>query len=237
MSIASEILRLQNAKIDIKISIENKGVNVPNNETIDNYNTYIDQIQTGGGGGNADLINLLEKDITSIDIPSGTTSIGENAFYKCTSLASVTIPNTVTSINSNAFEQCSSLTSITIPNSVTGIGMGALSNCSSLASITMGNSVAGLGASAFSNCTSLTSLTLPESIQFVGGWCFTYCSNLTSITFLGTTAPFFDRGALNGTSSNLVIYVPSESLNAYRTAISDSDSDDWRGTVQPIPNA
>lgn len=50
MSIASEITRLQTAKEDIKSSIENKGVTVPSNASIDTYNTYIDQIPTGGGG-------------------------------------------------------------------------------------------------------------------------------------------------------------------------------------------
>lgn len=47
MSIASEITRLQNAKSNIKTSIENKGVTVPNNATLDAYSGYIDNIQTG----------------------------------------------------------------------------------------------------------------------------------------------------------------------------------------------
>ena len=45
-------------------------------------------------------------------IPEGVTSIGEEAFSHCTSLASVTIPSSVTSIGSEAFFSCS-LTSVT----------------------------------------------------------------------------------------------------------------------------
>ena len=46
MSIVSEITRLQNAKSDIKASIENKGVTVGDG-TIDTYASKINEISTG----------------------------------------------------------------------------------------------------------------------------------------------------------------------------------------------
>lgn len=49
MSIASEITRLQGAKADIKTAIQGKGVTVPANAKLDTYDTYINQIVTGGG--------------------------------------------------------------------------------------------------------------------------------------------------------------------------------------------
>lgn len=48
-SIASEILRLQTAKADLKTAIEAKGVTVPSSATIDTYDDYIAQISGGGG--------------------------------------------------------------------------------------------------------------------------------------------------------------------------------------------
>ena len=53
-----------------------------------------------------------------VDIPNGWTSINDQAFQSCTSLASVTIPDSVTFIGNSAFYQCSSLASVTIPDGV-----------------------------------------------------------------------------------------------------------------------
>ena len=93
--------------------------------------------ESGGGGGNEDLIDLIEGDITTLSIPAGTTKINKDTFYKCTSLRTVTIPNSVTSIGEYAFEQCSGLRTVTIGNGVTSIGKAAFQNCSGLTSITV----------------------------------------------------------------------------------------------------
>ena len=89
-------------------------------------------------------------------IPDSVTSIGEWAFYWCTSLTSVTIPDSVTSIGEWAFYWCTSLTSVTIPDSVTSIGDNTFDHCTSLTSVTIPDGVTSIGWRAFSNCTSLT---------------------------------------------------------------------------------
>ena len=118
--------------------------------------------------------------LTSVTIPDGVTSIGNHAFSRCTSLTSVAIGNSVTSIGGCAFYECSSLTSITIPDSVTSIGISTFSDCSSLTSITIPDSVTSIGISAFSDCSSLTSITIPNSVTSIGEHTFSRCSNLTA---------------------------------------------------------
>ncbi|MBQ5872911.1 MAG: leucine-rich repeat domain-containing protein [Bacteroidales bacterium] len=124
----------------------------------------------------------LCSSLTSIDIPNSVTSIGESAFSCCWSLTSITLPNSVTSIGDGAFSYCNGLTSITIPNSVTSIGDNAFSCCWSLTSITLPNSVTSIGEWAFSDCSVLTSITLPNSVTSIGDNAFYNCSSLTSVT-------------------------------------------------------
>ena len=65
-------------------------------------------------------------------IPNSVTSIGADAFARCTSLKSITIPNSVINIGNYAFYYCTSLTSIIIPDSVTSIGGSAFKGCDNL---------------------------------------------------------------------------------------------------------
>ena len=109
------------------------------------------------------------------------TSIGEYAFWVCSSLISVEIPNSVTSIGDDAFSGCSSLTSVEIPNSVTSIGESAFESCSSLTSVEIPNSVTSIGWGAFKQCSSLTSVEIPNSVTSIGDYAFRDCSRLTSV--------------------------------------------------------
>ena len=73
---------------------------------------------------------FAQTGLTGIDLPTGLTSIGENAFYGCYGLTSVEIPSGVTEIGAGAFCNCIGLTEVTIPASVTDIGTNAFDGTS-----------------------------------------------------------------------------------------------------------
>ena len=156
--------------------------------------------------------------LVSITIPSGVTSIGDSAFDNCLSLASITIPSGVTSIGTSALYACYSLGNITIPSGVTSIDNSAFHSCQSLASITIPSGVTSIGSSVFYNCYSLVSITIPIEVTSIGDYAFSYCYGMAEYHIKPTTVPTLGATAFNYIQSDCVIYVPSASLDAYKTA-------------------
>jgi len=74
-------------------------------------------------------------------VPSGVTSVGEDAFYNNQSLRIISLPDGVTEIKSHSFFYCESLELVTIPKSVTKIEEWAFGECTSLARIIFGGTV------------------------------------------------------------------------------------------------
>ena len=161
--------------------------------------------------------------IKSVVIEAGVTSIGDYAFYKCSSLASVTIPDSVTSIGSSAFSFCSSLASVTIPDSVTTIGDWAFYNCSSLTSVTIPDSVTSIGSSVFYNCSSLASVTIPDSVTSIGERAFCDCSSLASVT-IPDSVTSIGSSAFRGCSSLASVTIPDSVTSIGGGAFCDCSS-------------
>ena len=199
---------------------------------------HVESAECGSSSGiTRNEINL--SNLVSVEIGDCVTSIGERAFGSCTSLTSVTIPDSVTSIGKYAFQYCSSLpiidniryadtyaieatngrlTTYTLKNNIRFIGDGAFNQCYYFTSITIPDSVTSIGIGAFGNCNNLTSIDIPNSVTTIGNGAFQRCRRLTNITVEAVTPPTLGSNAFDNTSSNLVIYVPDESVDAYKTA-------------------
>lgn len=150
-----------------------------------------------------------------------------SAFVSCLSLTSLTFPSSLERICAGSFFGCSSLESITLPDSVKSIGEEAFYECAALTSVNLGNSLQQIDFQVFGCCTALSSLTFPASMTSIGASPFTSCS--LALTCLATTPPELQAALIEGVTA---IYVPSQSVDAYKAA------DNWSDTavlIQAIP--
>ncbi len=153
----------------------------------DNLTWVLDDSGTLTISGSGEMANYYQtapwsgQGIITVEIGPTVTSIGDSAFYNCSSLTNVVIPDSVTSIGDSAFFNCSSLTSVVIPDSVTGIAGAAFYGCSSLTTVVIPDSVTSIGEAAFSHCSSLTSVVIPDSVTRIAAAAFSDCSSLTSV--------------------------------------------------------
>ena len=115
----------------------------------------------------------------------------------------------------------------------TEIGNSAFYNCISLKSVDIPNGVTSIGSYAFSYCRALTSITIPSSVTSIWDYAFRYCSALTSVTVEATTPPNLGSTVFNNTHADLVIYVPSGSVEAYKSANRWSA---YASRIQAIPS-
>ena len=157
------------------------------------------------------FLSFWGNTLTSITLPEGLKTIGDEAFRWCSSLTSITLPKSLINIGENPFEclqlkinnlsphfcieddvlftadkthlisYCSSKTTYSVPYSVKTIGDSAFCGCDSLTSITLPEGLETIGDGSFSWCDNLTSITLPEGLKTIGSRAFSGCKSITSI--------------------------------------------------------
>ncbi|MBO5243840.1 MAG: leucine-rich repeat domain-containing protein, partial [Muribaculaceae bacterium] len=164
--------------------------------------------------------------ITNIVVLNGVTNIGNSAFSGLgSSLLRVSVPDSVTSIGESAFYKCSSLKDIELPEGLTNVGKDAFYGCTGLfsdgyfmlnsilysyigaaADITIPNGVTRVADYAVYGRKALKSVTVPSVVEYLGKYAFAENTALTNITFLGD-APSVEATTFNNLTANCTVYV------------------------------
>lgn len=164
---------------------------------------------------NLEILNCKEcHELTTVDLSNNLkVRIGDEMFYTCSKLSKIVLPNNILEIGESAFYGCSSLKNIDIPDKVTEIGYSAFCYCSSLRSVTFekGSQLKYMVEGVFCDCEALTSIEIPASVEMIDMY---YCINLANIYCYPSIPPILN----DFRCKNFVLYVPSQSLEAYKNS-------------------
>lgn len=192
------------------------------------------------------LCGFAPKGITEVVIPEGIKTIQDFLFQWCYNIKDVTLPSTLVRVGSHAFYECYALESVSaIPTGVQEIGTGAFKACLKLSSfsgkyatddgqfliidntllafapkdkenVVIPGGIESVAMQAFSDDYLLKTVVLPATVTRLGSYAFCGCSGLTAVTINSATVP----SAYNvfEDTNNCPIYVPAESVDAYKAA-------------------
>lgn len=122
--------------------------------------------------------------LTSVNIPTGVVTIGNNSFDGCASLAQLTMPEPLATIGEYAFRN-SGLTGITFQRNLTIIGKYAFDGCKDLVSINFPANVTEIKEYTFNDCGKLKNIELPNGLIYIKDYAFNGCASLGKVTIPG----------------------------------------------------
>lgn len=159
------------------------------------------------------------KGLTSLHLPDGVTTIEEGAFEVC-GFTSVHIPNSVIDFGTRVFMSCKNLESVTFDDNmqIDSISGYFVTNCKKLKNIEIPDCVNAIGEGMVWNCTSLTNIEIPSNVTIIRSGAFNGCSKLSSMTCNPESVPELGVEVFDGCPSNMRIYVPNTSVEAYKSA-------------------
>ena len=162
--------------------------------------------------------------IRSIDLPESVTFIGGGAFRGCEYLENVDFLSGISGLGIGAFTECHSIRSVCIPNSMAVVASQAFYKCQGLEELIVEEGVEKIGATAFGGCTSLKKVSLPSTITMIYGDAFWSNKAMEELTVRAVVPPVLERSSFGRVGTDyavprdIPVYVPRESLEAYRTA-------------------
>ena len=210
------------------------GLTVYYNITDTSQPTKLFNVQSGSGSGSGGALpSAMIIDGTAVEVTNTYqfSSTGEH-------IVQYSIENAFKKLPNAFLDNTTTATKVIIGDYFEKIGYSAFTECSGLTRLNsdvdgvfnIPDSVTSIGDEAIQNCRKLTTCTIGSGITSIGEFAFFDCKSLTSVTVNAVTPPTLGDYAFDSTNNDLVIYVPCESVEAYKAAWSR-----YASRVQPIP--
>lgn len=163
------------------------------------------------------------------------TNISDARFSGCTNLRTIVVPESVIILD---FWGCTNLTRFNIPENVISLDFTNVENlrsvvvpastqdfrfqyCYNLESVVLCDGLTAISTHGFCKCTKLTNITIPASVSLIGSYAFYNCTGIVNIYCKKTTPPTCAEHVFDdeyGNPLSIKIYVPTNSVEAYKTA-------------------
>ena len=179
------------------------------------------------------------ENLVDVYIPSSVTTVEGSAFsytkwFDNLPDGEVYINNTLYRYKGTAPEN----TKIVVKDGTTRIAGLTFWNQSNIVSIELPQSLTVIEQCAFEGCTQLSSILIPKNVIFIGANAFADCTGLSTMTCIAPIPPTMGQFANPSANSeifarvdvsNATLYVPAESVDAYKNA------DQWKDFGQILP--
>lgn len=108
------------------------------------------------------------------------------------------------------------LVQIILPESSTSVGIYNFYDCTSLESVSFPSGLKQINKNAFDHCTALKEVELPASLKLLGAYAFRNCTQLKRVIVHAEVPPALNGGVFSGVNEDFSIYVPANSVEAYK---------------------
>ncbi len=143
----------------------------------------------------------LSTSTREITVGDNIVSIGNSAFFGCSGIK-ITLECKPTSIGERAFYKCTSLEAVTLGAGLKNVPAEAFLGCEGLVSVVLSDTVESISENAFDGCTALKTLTAHSSLRTVADSAFVGCDALKAVYYYGTAEQWASTQISEGNNGN-----------------------------------